>query len=107
MQKTIIATLLAPGLLLAQQYTSFQERVDARNTAISGRLSYDLTSQYFFRGIQQENQGIIAQPSLDLSLNVHKGDSGLNSLNIVTGIFESLHSGPTGSAGGIWYESRF
>lgn len=107
MQKTILATLLVPGLLLAQQDASFQERVDARTKAISGRLGFDFTSQYFFRGIQQENQGVIAQPSLDLSLNVHEGERGLHDVNVVTGIFESLHSGPTGGAGGIWYESRF
>lgn len=107
MQKTILAALFVPGLLLAQQDASFQERVDARTKAISGRLGFDFTSQYFFRGIQQENQNIIGQPSLDLSLNVHDGERGLRRLNVVTGIFESLHDGPTGGAGGIWYESRF
>ena len=107
MRKTFLVGLLSPSLLLAQQYTSYQERVDARNDAVHGRLGFALTSQYFFRGIEQENQGIIAQPTLDLSLNVHEGDEGLRQLNIVTGIFESLHSGPTGSTGGVWYESRY
>lgn len=107
MQKTILATLFVPGLLFAQQNASFQERVDARSDAISGRLGLDITSQYFFRGLQQENQGIIAQPRLDLAMNVYDGDSGLRNLSVVTGVMESLHSGPTGSTGGIWYESQF
>lgn len=107
MQKTILVTLFVPGLLFAQQNASFQERVDARAAAISGRLGFDMTSQYFFRGIQQENQGIIVQPSLDLAMNLRKGDDGIRNLNVVTGIRESLHDGPTGGAGGIWYESQF
>ncbi|MFT4515934.1 MAG: hypothetical protein ACI89X_004753 [Planctomycetota bacterium] len=109
MQKTILVSLLLPGVLIAQGNASFQERVDARNEAISGSLGFDFTSQYFFRGLRQENQGVIAQPWINLGINVHEGDGTLRNLNVVMGQWNSLHDGPTGSGGGggIWTESRF
>lgn len=109
MQKTIFVSLLLPCALLAQENTSFQERIDARDAAISGRLSFDFTTQYFFRGIVQENKGIIVQPSIDLSMKVLEGDDTLRKLNVVVGQWNSLHSDQTnsGGSGGVWYESRF
>tara|TARA_R110002072_G_scaffold228234_3_gene385055 strand:- start:34512 stop:35381 length:870 start_codon:yes stop_codon:yes gene_type:complete len=107
MQKTILLSFLVPGVLLAQENASFQERVDARNEAIYGNLGFDVTSQYFFRGLRQENQGVIVQPWINLGINVHEGDGELRNLNVVMGQWNSLHDGPTGGAGGIWFESRF
>lgn len=108
MQKTLLLSLLVPGALLAQENASFQDRMDARNEAIGGSLGFDFTSQYFFRGIRQENQGVIAQPWINLGINVHNGDEGgLHNVNVVLGQWNSLHDGPTGGAGGVWYESRF
>ena len=109
MQKTILLSLLLSTTLLAQESPSFQERVDARNKAISGKLGVDFTTQYFFRGIVQENQGVIAQPWLDLGIHAYEGDGALRNLNLVIGQWNSLHSQQTqgGGSGGVWYESRF
>lgn len=106
MQKTILLSLLVPGVLMAQENASFQDRVDARNEAISGSLGFDFTSQYFFRGIIQENQGIIAQPWINLGVNAYEGEGTLRNLNVVFGQWNSLHEDQT-NGGGAWYESRF
>ncbi len=56
-----------------------------------------MTNQYFFRGIVQENQGAIAQPSIDFVFPLWEGENTSWSFNI--GTWNSLHDGPTGSGG--------
>ncbi len=58
----------------------------------------DFTNAYFFRGILQENQGFIAQPSAELAINFYSAGEGnkLNSLSVFGGTWNSIHSGPTG-----------
>jgi hypothetical protein len=75
----------------------------------------DFTNAYFFRGILQENQGFIAQPSGELAINFFNGGEGskLNSVSVFGGWWNSIHSGPTGhdDDGGFrdnplsWYEA--
>lgn len=74
---------------------------------VSGSMGVDFTTAYFFRGIVQENQGVISQPWVELGYNLHSADEGLKSVDLVFGVWNSLHDGPTGGAGGIWYESDF
>jgi hypothetical protein len=75
----------------------------------SGSYGIDFTSQYFFRGIAQENQGFIAQPWWELGYSLYEGEAtdSLKSVALTFGLWNSLHDGPTGGAGGIWYESDF
>jgi hypothetical protein len=80
----------------------------------SGRVSvtagFDVTSSYFFRGIRQDDSGFIAWPAADLGITLHEGDAGLTSASVNFGLWNSLHSGPTGSdgpSGKLWYESDF
>lgn len=77
---------------------------------VSGSFGIDLTNQYFYRGIQQENQGFIIQPWVELSLPVYESDHGeVGSYALNFGSWNSLHTGPTGIDGGrqIWNESDF
>ena len=100
MRRTIAACLVLSPALLCQE----PEKV------VSGQLGFDVTSQYFFRGLLQENQGIIFQPRVELGYGLYdaEGDDGtLRSLDLRFGLWNSLHDGPTGGAGGIWYESDF
>lgn len=66
-----------------------------------GRLSFsagiDFTTHYFFRGIFQEDQGLIAQPWAEVGVNLYEGDQGINSIDLTAGVWESFHDGPTGS----------
>jgi hypothetical protein len=72
-----------------------------------GSFGIDFTNQYFFRGLQQENQGIIAQPWFELGYRLADPSESLRNLDLTFGQWNSLHSGPTGSTDGIWYESDF
>lgn len=74
---------------------------------VSGSLGVTLTNQYLFRAILQENQGVVAQPWAELGFHLHqgRGDDLLQSVDLTAGIWNSLHDGPTGGAGGVWYEA--
>ena len=111
MRKTTFATLLLSCTVLAQDNPSFEERAAARAAAFHGSLGLDFTSQYFFRGILQENQGIIAQPWINLSMDMlEESDTGLQTMKFIMGQWNSLHDGPSGVGASntpAWYESRF
>lgn len=73
----------------------------------SGSFGISFTNQYFFRGIAQENQGFIAQPWVELGYSLYESEETLRDLGLTFGLWNSLHDGPTGGAGGPWYESDF
>lgn len=87
--------------------------VEEADDAIDGTLSADLTTHYFFRGLIQEDQGVIFQPAIDLNVGLWEGEGDVTSFGLLLGQWNSLHSGPTGSSGSAsnspssWYESDF
>lgn len=75
-------------------------------------LSIDLNfaNQYFFRGIVQETEGFIFQPSLELGFDLIENDS--YSLGAYLGIWNSFHDQRTGATDtdefvSSWYEVDF
>ena len=106
MRNTIATVLLLSPVLVAQEPPS---PASAAQPVVHGRFGIDFTSGYYFRGIQQENQGVIAQPWLDFGYGLYEADddASLRKLDLTFGLWNSLHDGPTGGAGGIWYESDF
>ncbi|MFK7741249.1 MAG: hypothetical protein AB8H80_13095 [Planctomycetota bacterium] len=126
MQNTPTVSLLAVTLssflaapLLAQEGSNFQEesryqdspsfedRMAARDSVLYGKLGFDVASQYFFRGIQQENQGLIFQPWIELGADIWQSEDEEQDLRLVFGQWNSTHNGPSAPAGAVWYESRF
>ncbi|MFQ5846246.1 MAG: hypothetical protein ACE5IQ_01075 [Candidatus Methylomirabilales bacterium] len=80
----------------------------------TGRISLnagvDFPTAYFFRGILQEDEDFIAQPFGEITVNLYEGTGGLTSVSATLGLWNSLHSGPTGGGGPtdnpkIWYEA--
>jgi hypothetical protein len=69
-----------------------------------GRFSFSLTSDfttaYFFRGILQERNGFIWQPSAEINFNLYDGDGALSSVDLGFGIWNSFQSAKTGATGG-------
>ena len=65
----------------------------------------DFPTAYMFRGIFQEDQGFIMQPFVDVGIAAAPG------LTINAGLWNSVHSGPSGSDNedgrGAWYEMDF
>ena len=72
--------------------------------------AFDFTNAYMFRGIPQDESGLIMWPYADLAIALHSADSGLKSATVNLGTWNSLHTGNAGLDGPsekLWYESDF
>ena len=72
----------------------------------------DFLSAYLFRGIFQEDRGVIAPPYADVGVSVYNGEGALKSVTLNGGVWNSLHSGPSGSGNdsidrSAWYEADY
>jgi hypothetical protein len=89
---------------------SAQEAADPNPGKITVTGGVDFLNTYMFRGIRQDDSGLITWPYADLGLSVYSGDGGLKSVGINVGTWNSLHTGVAGSdgpTGKLWYESDF
>src|SRR5262245_42793328 len=71
---------------------------------------YDFVSTYMFRGIRQNGTGLAMWPAADLGIALHSADTGLKSVGVNIGSWNSLHTGDTGTdgpSGKLWYEGDF
>ena len=63
----------------------------------TGKISFsagvDFTTEYYFRGIIQEDQGLISQPWMEASIAINE------KLGLTFGIWNSFHDNHTGAAG--------
>lgn len=103
---TLALASLPPGAALAQ----------GNSQNISGNVSVDFSHAYFFRGIAQETDGLVTQPAADIAWSLFEAPdaSGLQGVSYYLGLWNSLHTGPTGSGTSgnathvrSWYESDF
>jgi uncharacterized protein (TIGR02001 family) len=76
-----------------------QNKVNTGSVNLS--VSFDITTHYLYRGISQENQGLIFQPGIDVSFGVTDNTS------INFGVWNSLHSNQTGAAAGAGADSFY
>lgn len=70
----------------------------------------DAASAYLFRGIFQEDSGAIVPPFVDVGVSLYEGDGALKSITANGGVWNSLHSGPSGSGTdgrSAWYEADY
>lgn len=71
-----------------------------------GRISLsvvsDFTTAYMFRGILQERNGFIWQPSAEIGINLYEGDenSAFSSIDLGVGVWNSFQSNKTGAVSG-------
>jgi len=69
------------------------------------------TSQYFFRGLLQENQGVIGNVWLQVDASLYEDAGPLTNVAVFVRGWSSLHSGPSGTEVGdssstdAWYEN--
>ena len=78
------------------------------NLTITGGI--DFLNAYLFRGIPQDDTGVIMWPSGDLGIALHSGDGLVKSIGVNVGLWNSLNTGAAGSDGPsrkLWYESDF
>jgi hypothetical protein len=97
-------TILASGPAWAQEPT------DPNPGALTVSGGFDVLNQYMFRGIRQNSTEVAMWPFADLGIAAFSGDGGLKSVGVNFGVWNSLHTGDTGSdglSGKLWYESDF
>jgi hypothetical protein len=82
---------------------------DPNPGALTFTGSFDVLNAYFFRGIAQDDTGVILWPYGDLGWALRSRESGLESVTVNVGLWNSLHTGLTGSdgPGKLWYEADF
>jgi hypothetical protein len=84
---------------------------DPNPGALTFTGSFDVPTLYFFRGIRQESDaGLTMWPVGDLGIALYSGDGGLKSASVNLGVWNSLHTGSSGSdgpSGKLHYEMDF
>jgi hypothetical protein len=82
----------------------------------TGRVSLsagiDWTTDYYFRGILQEDSSWIFQPYGDVTFKLVEGTPTIGNVALTIGLWNSLHGGDTGINGNrsdpdLWYEADF
>ena len=105
----VAAMVCATGLLLNGPVAA-QTSGDPNPGAITLTGSMDVSNAYLFRGIPQDDTGLILWPAADLGLMLKSGSGTVRSITVNVGMWNSLHTGITGADGPngkLWYESDF
>jgi hypothetical protein len=90
-----LAPTAAPAAEPAEDASA--EEAEEGGSPISGIIQIDFTNAYFFRGIQNERDGFIAQPWGELYFNLFSAEEGLiRDVTIGGGVWNSWHSEKTG-----------
>jgi hypothetical protein len=86
-----------------------QGAVDPNPGNLTLTTGIDVVNAYFFRGIPQDDTGVIMWPYGDLGIALHSGDGVLKTVGVNVGLWNSLHTGNAGTdgVGKLWYESDF
>jgi hypothetical protein len=95
---------------LVETNVSSAQEPEARR--LSGAMGVDWASDYYFRGIVQETEGLIVQPSAETTFTAYAGEGTFSGLSIGAGVWASMHRGPTGNPDmqtvpHAWYEADF
>ncbi len=83
---------------------------DPNTGAMTFTGGIDFLNAYHFRGIPQDESGLIMWPYGDLGFALFSGDGGVTSVGLNVGTWNSLHTGDAGldsPSGKLWYESDF
>lgn len=94
----LLAMLSVTSPVLAQD----EQPVAVNNGSVSLNLGVDWTTEYWFRGIGQQNEGIIVQPYADVTLNLIK--EGPITIDGYVGTWNSLHDQ---NPGDMFYEADY
>jgi hypothetical protein len=90
--------------------TAFAQ-TDPNPGALTFTGGLDFPTLYFFRGIRQEtDQKLTMWPYGDLGIALYSGDGGLKSASVNVGVWNSLHTGSSGTdgvSGKLHYEEDF
>lgn len=99
-----MATMVAAGLWVTTPAAHAEEEAGPNTGKISLSAGVDFTTAYFFRGIVQEDQGLITQPWVDIGVALS------DNLSLNFGLWNSMHDRQTGATSNFsgpdwWYEA--
>ncbi len=100
----LASALALVGLLAFPSLTHAQEEAPVNTGNVSFNLGADIVTEYWFRGIGQENQGLILQPYFDV--NVGLITEGEMTVDLYAGTWNSFHV-DNAAGDDIWFESDF
>src|SRR5688572_26451464 len=105
------AAALCAAAALLQAIPAAAQNADPNPGAITLTANIDFVNAYMFRGIPQDESGVIMWPSADLGFALFSGDGAVKSISANIGTWNSLHTGDAGLDnlvnGKLWYESDF
>ena len=104
----VVSAVVLATILLVPAAAGAQTDPNPGRLTVSGGI--DFTNAYMFRGLRQDDTGLIMWPFGDLAIDVYDGDGTLENATVNVGIWNSLHTGSAGSdgpSGELWYESDF
>lgn len=112
----ITTVLMAAGPTQAEEYPSGWQAGDGEvsqgtnSGSVSFSLGVDFTTNYLFRGINQEDSGFIAQPWFEATFELCEGGDLIKDISLTAGIWNSFHENhtfatPNGTGPDSWYES--
>ncbi len=107
--RVVLAGVLAVAVLLAAPLPAMAQD-DPNPGALTFTGGLDFPTIYFFRGIRQETDPKLTMwPFGDLGIALFSGDGGLKSVGVNVGVWNSLHTGTSGSdgPGRVHYELDF
>jgi hypothetical protein len=102
------AVLVGAGALPAWSQVAAPVDPNPGNLTLTGGI--DFLNAYLFRGIPQDDTGVVMWPYGDLGIALHSGDGVFKSVGVNVGLWNSLHTGDAGvngPSGKLWYESDF
>ena len=108
-QRACVALAVAVGVVGSPLVAQAQS-ADPNPGALTLTGGVDVVNAYYFRGIPQDETGVITWPYADLGLTVYSGSGILRAVTANVGLWNSLHTGDAGSSGPtakLWYESDF
>lgn len=107
----LIRIALAVAVLVsASAGPAIAQAADPNSGAVTLTAGIDFPSVYFFRGIRQEiDPKVTMFPYGDVSIALFSGDGGVKSGSVNFGVWNSLHTGTSGSGGpgAMHYEEIF
>jgi len=106
------ATLLtAMALAIIPATNASAQAADPNPGALTFSGAFDVPTLYYFRGLRQEvDPKLTMWPYADLKIDLMSGTGGLKSTAINFGVWNSLHTGTSGTGGGsskLHYEEDF
>ncbi len=106
---TSVASAVALAGLLGGAHAA-QAEAPPGGENVDAHLGFNITTDYYHRGVAQENEGVIFQPEFEVGWNVWEGDvmGEEVALRPYLGAWTSIHDGgsPSGGPSAI-YESRY